>query len=157
MIGKLENIEIEHLLNRQFIGRIGCHANNLTYVVPISYAYDGDYIYAHTFTGQKLDIMRKNPSVCFQVDDTRNLANWQSVICLGEFEELTKEKDRKKALEILNNRSLTKISSETMHINSEWPFTPNHKEKVTGIFFRIRIREKTGRYEKTTVADFFTH
>ena len=35
-----------------------------------------------------LDIMRKNPNVCFEVESMSNMANWQSVILNGTFHEL---------------------------------------------------------------------
>ena len=116
MFGNLNNDQIDQLIQSQLLGRIGCHADGLTYIVPISYAYDGTYVYAHSFQGMKIDLMRKNPKVCFEVDNTKNLANWQSVICWGEFEELTDEEDIKLAAEKLNSRVLPILSSETMHI-----------------------------------------
>lgn len=155
MFGKLDSPQIEQLLERQLVGRIGCHANGITYVIPISYAYDGDYIYAHTFPGMKIDLMQKNPRVCFQVDDTRNLANWQSVICWGEFEEINDETIKVQALEKLNKRVLPVLSSETMHITPEWPFPATADETVDGIFFRIKVEERTGRYEKSAEGSFF--
>ena len=97
MFGKLNSEEIDQLLNNQLVGRIGCHSDGVTYVVPISYAFDGNNIYAHSFKGLKLTIMRKNPKVCFEVDDTQDLANWKSVICWGEFEELTDEVQKKRS------------------------------------------------------------
>lgn len=156
MFGKLEKSETEQLIKRQLIGRIGCHANGITYVVPVSYAYDGTSIYVHSGDGRKLEIMRKNPKVCFQVDDTRNLSNWQSVICWGEFEELKKEEDRKVALDLLNQRVLPSISSQTMHITPEWPFSPDKNATINGIFFRIYITEKTGRFERTSAECFYS-
>ena len=155
MFGKLNSQEIEALLERQVVGRIGCHADNMTYVVPISYAYDGYYVYGHTFEGMKMNMLRKNPQLCFQVDDTRNLANWRSVICWGEFEELTIEADRQMALEKLNGRTLPIITSQTMHVSPTWPFPSGDSEKVKGIFFRILLREKTGRFEKSNDEYFF--
>ena len=53
MFGTLNPIEIESVLHGQIIGRIGCHIDNTTYVVPISYAYDGEFIYALTNEGLK--------------------------------------------------------------------------------------------------------
>ncbi|HRN58380.1 MAG TPA: pyridoxamine 5'-phosphate oxidase family protein, partial [Agriterribacter sp.] len=53
MFGILSADDIEILLQQQLVGRIGCHAKNVTYVVPVSYAYDGAYIYGHTFEGMK--------------------------------------------------------------------------------------------------------
>jgi len=61
MLGILETDQIEDLLGSQVVGRIGCHADDLTYVVPVSYAYDGSCIYAHSEEGMKIAIMRKNP------------------------------------------------------------------------------------------------
>jgi len=155
MFGKLNTEEIDQLLRTELVGRIGCHTDGMTYVVPISYAYDGTYIYAHSFKGMKLNMMRMNPKVCFEVDDTKNLANWQSVICWGEFEELVDETLKKEALRNLNSRILPIISSETMHITPEWPFPSDDNLKTKGTFFRIRLNEKTGRFERNDDEMYF--
>jgi len=154
MFGKLNNPEIEKLIHSQFIGRIGCHANGQTYVVPVSYAYDGTYIYSRTFEGMKIDMMRTNPQVCFEVDDTKNLANWQSVIAWGEFEELKEENSRARALQKLQDRILPITNSETMRISPQWPFPANDLNDVEGIVYRIRLNTKTGRFEKNA-GEFF--
>ncbi len=39
MFGELNPEEIEQLLSAQLVGRIGCHADGTTYVVPVSYGY----------------------------------------------------------------------------------------------------------------------
>ena len=155
MIGKLNPDDVETLVKQQLVGRIGCHAKDVTYVVPISYAYDGAYIYGHTFEGMKVDMMRKNPKVCFQVDDTTDLANWQSAVLWGEFEELAEGPERILALHKLTERRLPLISSETMHLTSQWPFRDEDVSKISGIVFRIRVTEKTGRFEKSTEKHFF--
>ena len=155
MLGKLNPDDVETLVKQQLVGRIGCHAKDVTYVVPISYAYDGAYIYGHTFEGMKVDMMRKNPKVCFQVDDTTDLANWQSAVLWGEFEELAEGPERILALHKLTERRLPLISSETMHLTSQWPFRDEDVSKISGIVFRIRVTEKTGRFEKSTEKHFF--
>jgi nitroimidazol reductase NimA-like FMN-containing flavoprotein (pyridoxamine 5'-phosphate oxidase superfamily) len=40
MIGDLNFKEVEEVLKDQLIGRIGCHSNGVTYIVPVSYAYN---------------------------------------------------------------------------------------------------------------------
>lgn len=155
MFGKLTADQIEELLKSQIIGRIGCHANGITYVVPISYAYDGAYVYSHTYEGMKVDMMRKNPNICFETDDTKNLANWQSVVAWGEFEELKDGKERDDAVEKLMGRVLPVISSETMHLSPQWPFPAENAADVTGIVYRIKLTEKTGRYEKSEEQNYF--
>lgn len=155
MFGKLNIEEIDQLLSTQLVGRIGCHGDGVTYVVPISYAYDGTNIYAHTFNGLKLNIMRKNPKVCFEVDDTQNLANWKSAICWGEFIELTDEVQKNEAIQKLTDRVLPILTSETMRITPEWPFPSKSNKSVKGIFFRIQLTEKSGRFETSTADSYF--
>ena len=150
MIEELSSLEIENVLRTQVVGRIGCHDGDLVYVVPISYAYDGEYVYFHSYEGKKVEMMRKNPQVCFQVDETKDMANWKSVIAWGEFEELTDHEKRNKALQHLLERRLPVSSSITTHLGQTWPFTGNGKNglnEIPGIVFRIYLTEKTGKYE----------
>jgi uncharacterized protein len=152
MIQKLNGQEIEELLSKNVVGHIGCHANGLTYVVPISYAYDGQFIYCHTKEGLKVGLMRKNPSVCFQVDELKDIANWKSVIVQGTFEELKDEASRAAGLKKLVDRILPIVTSQTMHLSPEFPFVPDHVNSIKGLVFRISPHEKTGRFETTSVS-----
>jgi len=149
MLGKLQPDQIEKVLAKNIVGRIGCHADDTTYVVPISYAYDGTFIYGRTKEGLKINIMRKNPHVCFEVDELKNMANWESVIAWGEFKELTEKEERSHALKHLTKRILPLISSETTHLHSLWPFLPETMESIEGVVFRIELKEKTGRFESS--------
>ena len=148
MMGQLNNNEIETLLRESVLGRIGCYDGKFTYVVPISYAYDGKYIYCHTGEGRKIDILRKNPMACFEVEHIPDLANWQTVIAQGVFEELTDPALRMDALQKLNDRRLPAITSQTTILTDEWPFTSETLSQITGITFRILLTEKTGRFEE---------
>lgn len=147
MFGNLQLQQIEDVLKNQFVGRIGCSLDGETYIVPISYAYDGNHIYCHTKEGKKTAIMRKNPKICFQVDEMKTMANWRSVIVQGEFEELKEKEERTNGMQILLNRYLPVISSVTTHIGEHWPFLPEDVNHIEGVVFRIQIKEKTGRYE----------
>ena len=149
MFGTLLQEEIEQVLYKQTIGRIGCHADGITYVVPINFVYDGEFVYCYTQEGMKVSLMRKNPQVCFQTDDLENMANWKSVISWGLFEELPEGKERREALDKLLNRVMPMTSSERVHQSEDWPFTNNATEAVKGIVFRIRLTKKTGRFEKS--------
>mgnify|MGYP003476912176 FL=1 len=91
MLGELSNDEIENLLTSNVIGRIGCYANQKMFVVPITYIYDDGCVIGHTIEGLKISILRQNPECCFEVDAMENIANWQSVIAWGTFEELKGE------------------------------------------------------------------
>jgi uncharacterized protein len=155
MFGKMNELEIESLLHREVVGRIGCHAGGITYVVPISFVYDSDIIYAHTYEGMKTEMMRENPEVCFQVDDMHDLSNWQSVIAWGYYDEVSDKHERNAILEKLSKRALPVVSSETMKLGAEWPFVNIGEEKIKGIVFRIVLKTKTGRFEKANAGIYF--
>ncbi len=60
MLGTLNSEQIEQILRSEVIGRIGCHANGQTYVVPITYAYDGERVICHTSQGRKIEPSQKS-------------------------------------------------------------------------------------------------
>jgi uncharacterized protein len=157
MLGNLTIPEIEALLRKQVVGRIGCSNGEMVYVVPISYTYDGEYVYCHTHEGLKVEIMRKHPRICFEVDHLHNMGNWQSVVAHGDFEELRDPALRNYALQKLHERVLPVVSSETTHLSQDWPFPPEEFSKIIGVTFRIRLRDKSGRYEKspTLMTNFY--
>ena len=88
MIEELSRPEIDELLREQVVGRIGCHSDGLTYVVPVIYAYDGESFYVASIEGQKVRMMRESPQVCFEVDEYSGAAGWRSAIVRGIYEEL---------------------------------------------------------------------
>lgn len=88
MVGDLNEQQMNNLLSSQVVGRLACTDSVRPYLVPVNYVYDGNYIYAQTSEGMKLDLLRNNPNVCFEVDAMTNMDNWQSVIIRGSFEEL---------------------------------------------------------------------
>lgn len=152
MFGQLTNEEIEALLKTQIVARLGLH-DSRTYVVPISYAYDGEQIYFHSLHGLKTTMMRNNPEVCIQVDEMKNMSDWNSVICWGKAKELTSREDRTRALQVLTARELPIMSSETTHLLPNWPFSSVDEKDVKGLLFSVRISEKTGRFERSDIAD----
>ncbi|MCO6496190.1 MAG: pyridoxamine 5'-phosphate oxidase family protein [Chitinophagaceae bacterium] len=148
MFGELTQQESEQLLKDHIYGRIGCHAFGKTYIVPISYAYSDGYLYFHTFEGQKVQMMRNNPSVCFQMDMLEDMANWKSVIIQGTFEELN-DNDRDKGLKVLLARELPALVSETVKLTPLWPFPETKYDDIPGIVFRIKVNEISGRFERS--------
>lgn len=150
MIGELHPSQIERVLHEQVIGRIGCHARGRTYVVPVTYAYDGEAMLVHTGLGQKVRIMRENPEVCFEVEDLRHLPRWESVIIQGRYQEL-----REDAADAALATLVARLSASPPGLGARpWQgagvFTPPSGDDVAPraeIMFRIAISEKTGRFE----------
>ncbi len=148
MLGDLTANQIETVLHREVVGRIGCHANSTTYIVPMTYAYDGQFVYGHTREGMKIDMMRKNPKVCFEVDVMENMSNWRSVIAWGTFEELKTPEEREKGMQQLIDRVMPLLTGETTVSHSMTNGHGKYIEAIKGVVYRIKLTKKTGRYEK---------
>jgi nitroimidazol reductase NimA-like FMN-containing flavoprotein (pyridoxamine 5'-phosphate oxidase superfamily) len=127
MLGELTEREADDVLRSNLIGRVGCHAFGRTYVVPITYVYDGRAIYAHTHDGMKLHMMR--------------LANWRSVIAWGTFEELHGER-AKDAMTMLVDTLEPQLDGP--------PGASVHPRASTvpATLYRIVLEEKSGRFER---------
>lgn len=153
MIRQLSSDETEALLKQQTVGHMGCYDGRFPYVVPISYVYDGKYIYCYSQEGKKITILRKNPRICLQVDELKDMSNWRSAIVLGRFEELNDREERNKALTALLKKQLPAVSAIRAHLGQTWPFVnagSNGLDNIEGIVFRIEVGEKTGKCECTS-------
>lgn len=148
MLGELNKDQINNLLSSQVIGRLACSDGKQPYIVPVTYAYDGTFIYGQTNEGNKLKIVRKNPKVCFEADRMTDMRNWQSVLVYGKFEEL-KGKEATAAREFLFNRIFPLMTSSTIHTyGHEEEGTLENGNRVKQVLYRIRIEKMTGRFEK---------
>lgn len=148
MLGQLNDTQISNILSSQALGRLACTNGKQPYVVPVTYAYDGKYIYGQTNEGMKLDILRKNANVCFEVDVMTDLRNWQSVIVIGKFQEL-KGKLAQQARALLFGHVFPLKTSSTIHAHEHnVSSTPDDSNRVKYILYRIKIKSVTGRFEK---------
>jgi nitroimidazol reductase NimA-like FMN-containing flavoprotein (pyridoxamine 5'-phosphate oxidase superfamily) len=148
MLGELNDSQMISILSSQALGRLACTDGEHPYIVPLTYTYDGEYIYGQTSEGTKLEILRKNPNVCFEVDRLTDMRNWQSVIAYGTFEEL-KAKEAEKAREILFSRVFQLMTSSTIHsFEHEEAGEIDDSTRIKHVMYRIKIERMTGRFEK---------
>ena len=125
---------IEELLRTAIVGRIACCGHGAAgdgrpYLVPLAYGYDGVSIYAHSGPGRKLDLMRAEPRVTFEVDEAQAPDRWRSVIAEGTFEEITDPDERSAALAVIYGPgAVPDLGSQTT-------------------VFRIRLTSRSGRFE----------
>ena len=136
-IEELEPDEIADDLDAQLVGRIGCHADGATYVVPVIYAFDGGSIYVASLEGRKLQMMRRNPSVCFEVDEYDGAGSWRSVVAQGVYEELSGA-GAERALAALADRFRRRDGDGAGGRRAQ-------NRNGSAVCFRIRILEATGR------------
>lgn len=149
MIEAMKEEECEALLGNNFIGRIAYIAFGVPYVVPMTYYYRKEAeksLLLYSLEGHKIDAMRKNRQVCFQVDEIDSIARWRSVQAQGEFEEVA-QTDAKELLhefsqgikELINHKP-----GREVHFIHE--FSSKLKaQKSSPVVCRINIREITGK------------
>ncbi len=148
MLGELTHDQCLQVLRSEILGRLACYADRKLYIVPVTFVFDGEHIYAHSKSGMKVRMMRRNPHVCFQVDHIENMANWRSVIVWGKYQEIRKRTDHVIAMKVLRDRLGPLTISES--VSPTYRYTdPKFVEKPSKAeAFRISIDEITGRFEK---------
>ncbi|ASU33599.1 pyridoxamine 5'-phosphate oxidase family protein [Mucilaginibacter xinganensis] len=150
MLGKLNEKQIDEILAQQVTGRIGCNAEGVTYIVPVNYFYRDSVIYAQSTKGKKIMMMRKNPEVCFQVDDIKTIFSWRSVVAWGRFEEIKDSDQKQQVMQGLIHKLMPLADKPNNH-----PFhgiTENERDIDTRkklIVYKITLTTKTGRFEKS--------
>ena len=107
-----EKSEIENVIRKASVCRIGMVNGDVPYVVPLCFGYRDNSIYIHSAAeGMKIDILMNNPNVCFEIDinskviENDNGCNWgmhfQSVIGFGKAVFLENIEDKKTGLDII--------------------------------------------------------
>lgn len=131
VIHHLDSDGIEALLAGSIAGRIACNQpGERPYLVPLAYAYDGDSIYAVSGPGRKLDLMRSDPRVSFEVDRVEQSDRWQSVVAEATFEEIADPDEVQLAVALVERATGVPV---VMGAHS--------------VVFRLRITARSGRYE----------
>lgn len=137
--------EIVSILEASPVCRLGFCAGNVPYVVPLSFGYSEGSLYFHSAKeGRKIDMIRKNPLVCFEVDvgvevvASDQPCDWgmkyASVIGFGEASLLDDPEEKKRGLDVI----LGHYASRSSH-----PYSVSilkHTEVI-----RVRIQEMTGK------------
>ncbi|MFC1643836.1 pyridoxamine 5'-phosphate oxidase family protein [Candidatus Omnitrophota bacterium] len=134
---------IRDIVDQAVILRLGLCKDNKPYVVPLSFGFDGDFIYFHSAkAGMKIDYLRSNPNVCFELESKTELLrhetdpckfdfSYRSVIGFGEASELTSNDEKRKALNVIMEH----------YTEKEWAFplpmllaVSVWRVRVTGLF-----------------------
>jgi len=149
MIGVLNNEQVDQVLRENIVGRIGCADGGKIMVVPVNYVFDGKCIIGHSLPGTKISMMRRNPRVCFEVDEIKNPDQWKSVMVWGEYQELNDERDRYYAMKQFVDRMIhLKISESAIPPEGEaHRVYPGANGNVRPVIYRIVITGKSGRFE----------
>src|SRR3989304_6219987 len=87
--------EIDQFLTCARVGRPGVSLKDGPYIVPVGYVYSNGKIFFHTCKeGLKMDTIKRNPNVCFEVDEALSDASmFKSVIAFGAAEIIDDEEE----------------------------------------------------------------
>jgi len=112
-----ETEEIMNIIRKAEVCRIALHDDPYPYIVPLNFGIEeGDPLvfYFHSAKeGRKIDLIRKNPSVCFEIDSdteirTGKLAcdwsmHYRSVIGVGAVHIIDDQTEKEHGLNIIMN------------------------------------------------------
>ena len=108
----LDREEIESIIKKADVCRLGLSDNNIPYIVPLNFGYKENCLYFHTAkVGKKMDMIKTNNMVCFELDidhevvRAENPCDWnmkfQSVIGYGKAFVLTDAEEKRQALDVI--------------------------------------------------------
>lgn len=103
---------IEEILHRSKVLRLALCDNNFPYVVPLNFGYKDNHIYIHSSKkGMKIDMLKKNNNVAFEVDTNHELViadkacgysmKYESVIGFGKAFLIENDEEKKEAFDII--------------------------------------------------------
>jgi len=140
--------EIELIISQSDVCRIAFADNNTPYIVVMNFGYSGGAgkcLYFHCAgEGKKIDMLRKNNYVCFEMDTGHKILtgrdgcdwgmNYSSVVGFGNITVVTDEKDR-----------ITGLNYIMKHYGGDQDFNYNEKVLAVTTVLRLDIEEMTGK------------
>lgn len=139
-----EGAELRRILDAARVCRVALCDGDRPYLVPLTFALDGPDLILHSArTGRKLDILRRNPAVCFEVEEGVEVVEaatacefgmrFRTVIGHGEAEFVDDPAERARLLALFGRRYGSAPGS-----------LPRNEVERTCVL-RVRIRELTGK------------
>jgi nitroimidazol reductase NimA-like FMN-containing flavoprotein (pyridoxamine 5'-phosphate oxidase superfamily) len=138
---------IESIIRSSLVCRLGLLDGNRPYIVPLCFGYQDRTLYFHgAREGKKIDLLTKNPNVCFEFDLNSGIKkaekackwgiSYQSVIGSGKASLVDNVDEKKEALGIIMRQ----------YGDGEFSFPDNITAKTAII--KIDIEEMTGKRSK---------
>ena len=136
---------IKAIIKKANVCRLGMVHENKPYIVPLCFGYrDPDLFFHGSLKGRKIDLLRKNPNVCFEFDliaepvASESACDWgmkyKSVIGFGKAVFIEGSDEKRKALRII------------MAQYSDRPFQfPENMLKATAVI-KVEIESMTGKF-----------
>ena len=137
--------EIESIIKRAKVCRIGLSENNFPYVMPLNFGYKDKCLYFHSAKkGKKIEILKQNNNVCFEMDIDHKLKEsdspcdygmkYSSVIGYGQAFFIEDIEGKREALNILMK-----------HYSDKHSFNFNERMIKRLVIIKVEINQMTGK------------
>jgi len=139
-----DRAELRAILEAARVCRVAMVDGDRPYLLPLSFALDGDDLILHSAReGRKLEVLRRNPRVCFEVEDGVSLVTageacdftfrFRTVVGNGEAEFVEDPAERSRLLGLFGPRY------------GAPPHPPPDAEVRRTQVLRVRVTELTGK------------
>ncbi|UCG38059.1 MAG: pyridoxamine 5'-phosphate oxidase family protein [bacterium] len=139
-----DNIDLESILRSARICHLSMVDDGRPYVVPLNFGYEDGALYFHSAPeGRKIDVLGRNPDVCFSIIAEHELvtneracswtARFRSVTGTGKASILTDRQEKEKGLTILMSQ----------YSNCEFDFSKENLDRV--VVIKVRVEGMTGK------------
>ncbi len=131
--------DIKQIFKEAHVCRLGMLDGKIPYIVPMNFGYRDNTLYFHSaLAGRKIDILKKNPNVCFEIDipgkpiTSKEACSWsmnyRSIIGEGRAEFIKDNSEKRDAFNIILNQY-----SES----NSWEFGQKMIDKT--LVFKVKI------------------
>lgn len=140
-----DRAELEQILRTNSICRLGMVHEGIPYIVPMNYGYSDGAIYMHSAReGRKIDILRADNYVCFEIEGVSKLVeaekacswttHYTTIIGYGHVELIDDPAGKRQGLTVL----MSQYSDRT-----DWDFPDRQLDRV--LVLRLDIESMTGK------------
>ncbi len=135
---------IEEILRKASVCRLSLCEGDLPYMVPLCFGYEEDALYFHCASqGKKLEIIRKNNNVCFEVDIEHELIKGEAACDCGMRYKSVIGFD--KAVFVENAESKRNALDIIMQNYSESTFEYSEEAVIKTVVIKVEIESMTGK------------
>ncbi|MBN1103417.1 MAG: pyridoxamine 5'-phosphate oxidase family protein, partial [Deltaproteobacteria bacterium] len=136
---------LEGILRRAMVCRLALSVDDEPYIVPLNFGYRDRVLYFHgAREGKKIEMLRKNNRVCFEVDVDHEMVRaempcdwtfkYRSVIGFGRAELITEPEAKGNALDVI----ITQCGAAT-------PYPYREEKLARTCIIRVTIESMTGK------------
>ena len=134
---KMSKLEIQTVIQNQFLCRIAFHGEEYPYIAPFQYTLIDNSLYFHfTNYGMKMRLLERDNRVCVEIEKyIDNFSEYTLVVIRGTLEVVTDSEERKKVIKKLAQEGKLSLSTNFLfahgfHPDEGWSALSNEEPMV---------------------------